>query len=130
MRAADQDVDAPDVHIEVGGSQAGNPIDYEERLAAGLFEQLGDGFHVVTYGGGGLGCLQEFGFVLGLECGADLGQGDSLSVGSRDHIRLAAEGLHEANPAFPELASCENQNLVTRRGQVGDRSLHRTGSGA
>src|SRR5690242_11979273 len=43
---------------------------------------------------------------------------------------MAAEGLGDAGPALAELAGGQNQHAVSRRGEIGDGSLHRSRAGA
>ena len=55
LRAADEDVDAPAVHVEVGGAEAGDAVHDEQRV--GAFQQRGHALHVMTRAGRGFGRL-------------------------------------------------------------------------
>ena len=59
LRAADEDVDAELVHVDVGGAEAGDGVDDEEGFGVGFLEQLGDGAEAVARAGGGLGGLHK-----------------------------------------------------------------------
>ena len=61
LRAANEDVDAPGVHIEVRGAEAGNGVDDEQGFGARVLEQLGDTRGAVADAGGGFGGLHEDG---------------------------------------------------------------------
>jgi hypothetical protein len=93
LRAADEDVDAPGVHVEVGGAEAGDGVDDEEGLGVFGFEEPGDAFDVVADAGGGLGGLDEDGAGFELEVGFDFVKVEGLAVGLFDDVDVAAEGL-------------------------------------
>ena len=129
MRAADEDVDAPGVHVEVGGAEAGDAVDDEEGFGLFVLEELADGLDVVADAGGGLGGLDEDGAGLELEGGLDVGEGEGAAVGGGDDVDLAAEGLGDAGPALAEFSGGEDEDAVAGRGEVGDGGFHGSGAG-
>jgi hypothetical protein len=62
----------------VGGAEAGDGVDDEQRLGVFVLEQLGDGLDVVADAGGGLGGLDEDGAGFELERGLDLVEREGL----------------------------------------------------
>ena len=78
LRAANEDVDAPAINVEVRGAEPGDAIDDEQRGAVGLFQQLCDRLNIVAYGRRGFRGLHEYRLVLRLKRGLDGGQVEGL----------------------------------------------------
>ncbi len=130
LRAADEDIDTPGVHVEVRGAEAGDGVDDEEGFGVGVLEQLGDGRDAVADAGRGLGGLHEDGAGFEVQRGLDFVEREGLAVGGADDVDVTAEGLADAGPALAELAGGEDQDAIAGRGEVGDRGLHGAGAGA
>ena len=120
LRAADENVDAPGVHVEVGGAEAGDGVDDEQGLGTDIFEQLGDAGGAVADAGGGLGGLHEDDAGFELEGGPDLVEREGLAVGGGDDVDGAAEVFGEGGPALAELAGGEDEDAVAGAGEVRD----------
>ena len=126
LRAADEDIDAPIVHLEMSGAEAGDGVDDKQRV--GAFEQGGDGLHVVTRAGGSLGGLHVK-HTRAVELGLDFAQVEGLPVRNFDQFDLAGKGLGEIAPALAELSGGQHDHLLAGRSQVGNRGFHGAAAG-
>ncbi len=130
LGAADEAVDAPLVHIEVGGAEAGDGVNDQEGFGARVLEELRDGGRAVANAGGGLGGLHEDAAGFKAEGGFDFVEREGLSIRGGDDVDLAAEGLGESRPALTELAGGEDEDAITGGGEVRDSGFHGSGAGA
>ncbi len=130
MRAADQHVNAPTVHVEVGGAEAGDRVDDEQSVGISFLEQLGDAGYAVADASGGFSSLHEHGAGLNLERLLDRIEREGFAIGGGDDLDIAAERLTKSGPAFAELAGREDENAVARRSKVRHRCFHRARAGA
>ena len=128
LRSADEDVDAPGVHVEVRGAEAGDGVDDEQRVVAGVAQDLRDAGGAVADASRGLGGLHEDDSGFELEGGLDFVKREGLAVGGGDDVDGAAEVFGQRGPALTELAGGEDENAVAGAGEVGHGGLH--GSGA
>ncbi len=111
------------------GPEAGDAIDYEQRVRDDLLNQLRDRFDIVANAGRGFRRLQVDCTVFRLERGANLLELESLAVRSLHHVNGTAEGLGEIDPPLTEFAGGQHKDLIARRSQVRDRGLHRPSAG-
>ena len=126
LRAADEDVDAAVVHVKMRGAEAGNRVDHQQRV--GSLQQRGDRLNVMARASGGFRRLHvENGGAV--ELGADFAEIEGLTIGSGDQFNLAVESLGQIAPALAKLAGGEHDDLVTRRGEIGDGGFHGAAAG-
>ena len=126
LRAADEDVDAPAVHVEVGGAEAGDGVHDQQRV--GALQQRGHALHVVTRAGRGFRRLHVE-HASAVELRLHFAQIEGLAVGNAHQFDLAAERLGQIAPALAELAGGEHDDFLAGRSEVRDRGFHGAGAG-
>ena len=91
----------------------------------------GDLFHRMQRGGRGLARLHEDATDAGMlvEEPAHIFDAGAASPLDLELDDLEAVGRGDLRPALAELAAVDDQHLVARREQVGDRCFHRAGAG-
>ena len=129
MRTADDDVDAPAVHIEVGRAQPGDGIHHQQRFVALGADQFRNPLHIMPRAGGTLCRLHVNRAHIGRQLLADFIERKSFAIRRADHFHDAPKSFGQIAPAFAELARGQHQNLVAGRSQVRDRAFHHAGTG-
>ena len=92
-------------------------------------QHLRHSLHVMANAGRGFRRLHQHQLGVAAQRSLRSFQRQRLSIGSADDVRLAAKRLRQAGPAFAEFTGGQHQHAVARRGQIGDRSLHRPSAG-
>ena len=124
LRAGHHDVDAPLVLPQLGGAEAGDGVEGEDRAVPG--GDLGDRLDVVHDAGRGLAQRREHDLdVLVTQQPVDLRRVEPLAPARLVAHEIGAVGLAELDPALAELARRARQHLVAGADEVGDRRLHR-----
>ena len=133
LRAGDGDVDAPLVVTEIGGGEAGNRIDHQQRrMADGVhrFAHLVDaraaaGRRLVVDDADGLDFVRLVGAQLLLD---QVGVGADAPVGRND-VGIEPELGRHLHPEHRELPGLAHQDLVAGRQRVGEAGFPGAGAG-
>src|SRR5579885_3398094 len=113
LRATDEDVHAPGVNIEVGGTEAGDGVHDKKSVTFGRLQQFGNTLYIMARAGGRFSGLDEDGASVRLEGLANFIERKSLSVGCFDDLNGTAKGLGQCFPAFTELSGGEDEHSVS-----------------
>src|ERR1019366_10184645 len=130
LRAANNHVYSPTVHVEVGRSQPGDGIYDEQCVIALRAHKLGNLLDVMPRAGGTFRRLHIDSAHAWRQILPNFVERKRLTVRHRDQLDGAAKSLGEVAPAFAKFSGGEHKYLVPRRGQIGDRAFHHTGAGA
>ncbi len=128
LRAADDDVNSPAVHVEMGCTQTGDSVDHQQSVW-GLMHELRDGLDVVAHAGGTFRRLHVDDADIRRELLADFIHGEGLAIGNADDFDVAAEGFRQVAPALAKFSCGQHQHFVARRSQIRDRAFHDASSG-
>src|ERR1700754_1124289 len=112
------------------GAETGDAVDDQQSLGVFLLEKLCNTFNIVTNAGRRLRRLDKDGAGLELESGFDLIEVEGLAIRFFDYVGVAAKVFYQGRPALAKFARRENEDAVSGRGEVGDRSLHGAGAAA